>query len=256
MFRRVVPTFALTCAVLCAVGATLPAAAANGPFDAQINSEVAPDRMIFWSPDDHDGLRLRVASPCGEMIETVGDPGGDVMFTIDRPDGTLWPDGRFVWEIEVMPVIDPGLQDELEALRAAGETLVDGPIGGIASGAFSIAGGEIIFSTDGEEDFDAVGSGTPSLDRSTEIIDKVGPASAADVLAEAGLPTKDFVVMDDLIVDGSQCVGFDCVNGESFGFDTLRLKENNLRIAFDDTSTAGSYPRRDWQILANDSANG
>ncbi len=66
----------------------------------------------------------------------------------------------------------------------------------------------------------------------------------------------DFVINDDLIVDGSGCIGFDCVNGESFGFDTLRLKENNLRIAFDDTSVAASYPRNDWQLTANDSANG
>ncbi|MEX0343967.1 MAG: hypothetical protein AB3N20_03525 [Rhizobiaceae bacterium] len=66
----------------------------------------------------------------------------------------------------------------------------------------------------------------------------------------------DFVINDDLIVDGSACIGFDCVNGESFGFDTIRLKEHNLRIKFDDTSTASSFPRTDWQITANASANG
>lgn len=70
------------------------------------------------------------------------------------------------------------------------------------------------------------------------------------------ISTKDFVINDDLIVDGSACIGFDCVNGESFGFDTLRLKENNLRIKFDDTSVAGSFPRNDWQITINDSTNG
>ncbi len=43
------------------------------------------------------------------------------------------------------------------------------------------------------------------------------------------LAWADQVILDDLIVDGSACIGFDCVNGESFGFDTLRLKENNLR---------------------------
>jgi hypothetical protein len=67
---------------------------------------------------------------------------------------------------------------------------------------------------------------------------------------------KDFVINDDIIVIGSTCVGFDCVNGESFGFDTIKLKEHNLRIKFDDTSTASSYPRNDWQLTANDSANG
>ncbi len=66
----------------------------------------------------------------------------------------------------------------------------------------------------------------------------------------------DFVVNDDLIVDGSACIGFDCVNGEAFGFDTIRIKENNLRIKADDTSVAASFPRNDWQLTFNDSANG
>ena len=57
-------------------------------------------------------------------------------------------------------------------------------------------------------------------------------------------------------MDGSICVGTDCNNGESFGFDTIRLKENNLRIKFQDTSTTASFPSRDWQITANESENG
>jgi hypothetical protein len=74
--------------------------------------------------------------------------------------------------------------------------------------------------------------------------------------AAINVALADNVIYDDLIVDGSACVGFDCVNGESFGFDTIRLKENNLRIKFDDTSVAASYPRNDWQLTANASANG
>ncbi|MEP3655294.1 MAG: hypothetical protein ABJO36_10400 [Litorimonas sp.] len=66
----------------------------------------------------------------------------------------------------------------------------------------------------------------------------------------------DIVHNDDVIIDGSLCVGLDCVNGEAFGFDTIRLKENNLRIHFDDTSTAASFPRTDWRIEINSSSNG
>jgi len=66
----------------------------------------------------------------------------------------------------------------------------------------------------------------------------------------------DSVILDDLIVDGSICAGQDCVNGESFGFDTLRLKENNLRIKAQDTSNSASFPTNDWQITFNDSSNG
>ena len=60
----------------------------------------------------------------------------------------------------------------------------------------------------------------------------------------------------DLVVDGSLCVGFDCPANPAFGFDTIRLQENNLRIHFDDTSTAAAFPPNDWRIYANDSANG
>jgi hypothetical protein len=67
---------------------------------------------------------------------------------------------------------------------------------------------------------------------------------------------RDQIINDDLIVDGSACIGFDCVNGENFGFDTLRLKENNLRIKFQDTSNSASFPSNDWELTANDSSNG
>jgi len=66
----------------------------------------------------------------------------------------------------------------------------------------------------------------------------------------------DSVLVDDSIVQGSQCIGSDCVNGEAFSFDTLRLKENNTRIRFDDTSASSSFPNTDWELTANDSTNG
>jgi hypothetical protein len=70
-----------------------------------------------------------------------------------------------------------------------------------------------------------------------------------------GVTILDQVIPDDLIVQGSACIGLDCVNNESFGFDTIRLKENNTRIKFEDTSV-GSFPSTDWQLTANDSASG
>lgn len=82
-------------------------------------------------------------------------------------------------------------------------------------------------------------------------------ALGATALCALALPAQaDQVILDDLIVDGSACIGQDCVNGESFGFDTLRLKENNLRIKAQDTSASASFPSNDWQITFNDSSNG
>ncbi|MBE9550302.1 MAG: hypothetical protein IMF09_12930 [Proteobacteria bacterium] len=80
-------------------------------------------------------------------------------------------------------------------------------------------------------------------------------ASGSLIFLSMGLQA-DIVHLDDVIVDGSACIGFDCVNGESFGFDTIRVKENNLRIKFQDTSNSASFPTNDWQLTANDSSNG
>lgn len=90
----------------------------------------------------------------------------------------------------------------------------------------------------------------------TNIAFKLLPLTLAITMSMATSVQADQVILDDLIVDGSICAGMDCVNGESFGFDTLRLKENNLRIKFVDTSNSASFPSRDWQITANDSSNG
>jgi len=59
------------------------------------------------------------------------------------------------------------------------------------------------------------------------------------------------VVADDQVVQGSLCVGLACVNNESFGFDTIRLKGAVLRVQFEDTSV-GTFPTADWQITLND----
>lgn len=67
------------------------------------------------------------------------------------------------------------------------------------------------------------------------------------VLASS-LSQADQVTADDLIVQGSACVGLLCVNGEDFGFDTIRLKGDSPQILFNDTSSAGSFPSNDWRM--------
>jgi hypothetical protein len=84
----------------------------------------------------------------------------------------------------------------------------------------------------------------------------MGAAAVTAMMSLSSATNADFVHPEDVIIQGSLCVGFDCVNGESFGFDTLRLKENNLRVHFDDTSSSASFPSNDWRIVVNDSSNG
>jgi len=76
------------------------------------------------------------------------------------------------------------------------------------------------------------------------------------VLSFISVLQADNVINDDLIVTQSACIGQDCNNGESFGFDTIRLKENNLRIRAMDTSNSASFPTNDWEITFNETSNG
>ena len=46
------------------------------------------------------------------------------------------------------------------------------------------------------------------------------------------------------------------INTENFGFDTLRLKDDNLRLHFLDTNNLSSFPTNDWRLVANDSTDG
>lgn len=62
---------------------------------------------------------------------------------------------------------------------------------------------------------------------------------------------------ETLLVNGSLGVGFDVNNRENFGFTTFKIKENNLRILFDDADSSNTgYPYHDWMLEANESANG
>lgn len=135
-------------------------------------------------------------------------------------------DGGYRWSLTVKPRLTAEQQAELAAARLKGDDSRLARFEGAAiSGRFVVQNG---------------------------VISETGLDLGSD---DRDNPTRDQVIADDLIVTGSTCVGFDCVNGESFGFDTIRLKENNTRIKFEDTST-GTFPSTDWQLTANDSASG
>src|ERR1044071_5198547 len=55
---------------------------------------------------------------------------------------------------------------------------------------------------------------------------------------------------------GGLCGGFDCTSTESMGTATIKGKANNVRLKFEDTSTAAGCPSTDWQISANDTFSG
>jgi len=119
-------------------------------------------------------------------------------------------------------------------------------LGGLPVSAFALAGGAPVALA-------ASGGDTASPTPSADVDGGVGLEAASGELTES---SDDVVQPDDYIIQNSLCVGTDCVNGEDFNFDTIRLKENNLRIKFEDTSSTGSFPSNDWQIRINDSRDG
>ena len=218
---------------------------------------------IRWdlSISGHDSIVLTVSHD-GEVYSKTFKAGKPVVFSLrDMPDDAVL-DGAYTYQLQVIPAIPPGVQKKLAASRAASDEKAAAKIlreAGISipetqTGAFLVVGGSIVDtnSTEGSGGSNAR-VGAPATD----------DTPASDTTSTAGVsPARRFeprvndqVIPDDLIVQGSGCFGFDCVNNESFGFDTIKMKENNLRIKAEDTSV-GSFPTIDWQLTFNDSASG
>ncbi len=212
--------------MLLAAAAVAPALAAEAtPEIAVVASSAAVDLRVAL---ETRAIDLRVAGPDGELFSRTFAAGSVPSFALDREDGSRCADGDYSWEMR--PIAS--------TLRTRGEAEAGGgssESGWVASGSFSIRAGAVVAQDEREG-----GDASPVTVRSA---------------STPGLAPMDQVIPDDLIVQGSFCVGFDCVNNESFGFDTIRMKENNTRIKFEDTSV-GSFATNDWQLTANDSPSG
>jgi len=226
------------------------AAAAAEEVIAEVENQ--GDTLIFIPVVEFHELILTVTGPCGFEYRQVVDE-GELVFRLDET--TI--DGAFRYNLFRTEEVDPGIVKILKEARASFDEETpkqlcrDGKLPGpplVQSAGFHVSRGQIIYDP-GSVEKSLRGDRDLAVDELLAMKPDAGAGNSA-------LPTKDFVINDDLIVDGSACIGFDCVNGEVFSFDTIRLKENNLRIKFDDTSTAASFPRNDWQLTANDSANG
>jgi len=202
----------------------------NAPEQSKlVETTLDRDYLMVQPNADLASYNVVLSGPSGRFEYTFSGGETAILDTF-APDGALLIDGLYKYEIRLSPAISQK--------RARGAERTDAPGLEPVSGVFTIRDGEIVM---------------PELERSDAGIERVlGKGGQIDF----DDPNRDQVIADDLIVQNSACIGFDCVNGESFGFDTLRLKENNLRIRFMDTSNSGSFPTRDWQLTANDTTNG
>lgn len=200
----------------------------------------------------HDRIQLTVVSPDGTVFTREFTPGRNPSFRLSDIEGTV-EDGAYTYELRVVPKISADVKKKLDNARAQNDEAaarklmrqagLDQPL--VQSGTITIVNGSIV-------DPNAVESNANDNATSAASSGRAVTSNAPSGLTPV---VNDQVIPDDLIVQGSACVGFDCVNNENFGFDTIRLKENNLRIKFEDTST-GTFPTTDWQLTANDSASG
>jgi hypothetical protein len=196
---------------------------------------------ISWQPHiAYESITLTISCPDGRILEKEFGAETFPSFDTSDPGGGRLPDGQYTYELRATPVIDPEVRDAMLAARSSGDTstleelqreyLPSHPL--VQSGTFVIGDGNLLIPGGGEE------------------------LSISADLTGAPDPPQDIVHADDVIIDGSLCTGNDCYSGLAFGFDTIVMMENNLRIFFDDTSTIQNYPRNDWRLIANDSTDG
>ncbi|HKB72026.1 MAG TPA: hypothetical protein VKH46_14350, partial [Thermoanaerobaculia bacterium] len=220
--------------------------------------------MVQWNViPDHESVDLTVLGPDGDVF-SASFKGGPPSFKLNDLRGKDSFDGTYIYELRIVPRISPEVKQALKDARANGDDEKARQIqkqAGIdriitQSGAFSILHGAFV-----SPDLDEGTTGGASLKPGAQAAPASGEGGGNGNTQTRSTPhltpaPNDQVIADDLIVQGSECIGLDCVNNESFGFDTLRLKENNTRIKFDDTSTSPGFPNVNWQLTANDSASG
>lgn len=221
----------------------------------EVGRAVGGGTQIEWQTHitGHQKIVLRVIDKYGDELRREFKPGTNPSFRIADLGGAA-EDGQYTYELRVEPTIPNGLKKKLEEARANGDDAAirkiqkDAGLSELRQGGVITIKDNQIVSPEGKE---------PTAKDSESATSSSSRFGEVETTARPGQVTvNDQVIPDDLIVQGSTCTGFDCVNNESFGFDTLRLKENNLRINFDDTSSSAGYPANDWRLVANDSASG
>ncbi len=79
--------------------------------------------------------------------------------------------------------------------------------------------------------------------------------STLSAQGDTDVPRKQLIA-EDLFVQGSLGIGLNIANNQAFGSDTFIMKEDNLRMFFDDNSSTGSFPSNDWRFTFNANTNG
>src|ERR1044072_187303 len=199
----------------------------------------------------HASVTLTVTGPDGIAFSKEFKSGNSAEFKLNDSKGERLPDGIYTYELRVAPTLSGETKAALNAARENGNEAeiardlrkkgaVPQPL--VQSGNFMISGGSVILA----------GATEPGVKQARAVVPEPASTQAAQAVSTGRVNFKvqrhhprfmvfDQVIPDDLIVQGSICAGLDCVNNENFGFDTIRLKENNTRIQFDESCRNRSF---------------
>jgi hypothetical protein len=183
--------------------------------------------FAFAADAEQQAARLVTTARAVEWQRAAVDPAA-TRLSVQRPDGEVFTE-TFAAGLNPMLRLD-GLADgvysyELRGSQADSSTRVQ-------SGTFTIANGAVV-SPDARE-----------------------TGGVRTVPGRALRPSVETLFTDGVSALGGVCAGSDCVNGEAFGLASAKLKENNTRLKFEDTSAPGAFPGTDWQLSANDTFSG
>jgi hypothetical protein len=237
--------------------------------DAKVANVRAEGMAVrFDSAIPYSNATLTISGPDGTVYRREFAGGTVPSLSLFDKTGAAFGNGQYTYELRFTTVqmrdpkqrlaaaLDEGVMDEngrTSRARLSVQSVVQ-------SGSFALQNGTLYVGNETEPTSRQISSTNspeknPQQQRSPGILS----GNTANRLRNHRLSLfsmPDQVIADDLIVQGSACVGLDCVNNESFSFDTIRLKENNTRISFNDTSTGAGFPTNDWTIRANSSSSG
>ena len=204
--------------------------------DAFAKVAVKGDRMEWHINVQFEKLTVIVLGPDESKYVQVFEGGSLPFFQMRGNDGELFPDGACSYQLQAVAA---------SSKTSRGDNLPSGRNSNEKPGISEISQQSV------------TQSGVFFIEERQIISNEASVEMETNVQTEPSFETQnpDYVINDDVIITGSECIGFDCANGESFGYATQKYKENNLQIWFEDTSV-GSYATNDWKILINDTTSG
>jgi hypothetical protein len=177
--------------------------------------------LMAFAADDAPAAQLVPTAKAIEFHRTAVEPAASLL-SIQRPDGEVTTE-MFAAGLNPMLKLD-GLADGVYSYELRMTQTDAAPV--VQNGTFTVANGAVVSPN--------------AVERPTVRLK----------------PSVETWFADDVSAVGGVCAGFDCTNAEVYGFASAKLKENNTRLKFEDTSAPGAFPGTDWQLSANDTTSG